>query len=91
MRYFIILFVVPLATLASKELSAEAEQLHQQHCLGCHQVELYQSPDTAIKTLQQLRSQVLFCSVTSGSEWFDDEVDEVTNYLNANYYLLGIK
>lgn len=82
--------LLPAVTLGAKDFS-QAQQLHQEHCLTCHQTELYQNPDSVIKTLPHLRSQVLFCSVESGAEWFDEEVDEVTDYLNTFYYLFGLK
>ena len=44
-----------------------------------------------VKTLKHLRSQVLFCAVNNDVEWFDEEIDDVTAYLNAFYYLFGMK
>lgn len=92
MRHFVVLFVLvwPVIVLGSGDFG-QAQRLHQQHCLRCHQVELYQRPDSTIKTLQQLQSRVLFCSVESGANWFDEEVLVVSDYLNKKYYLLGLQ
>ena len=36
--------------------------------------------------LAQLGKQVRFCKDAVGATWFDDEVDDVIEYLNATYY-----
>lgn len=68
-----------------------AKKIHQQHCVACHQPDIYQNMDSMIKTLPQLRARVLSCSVNSDAVWFNEEIDAVTTYLNTYYYLFGIK
>jgi len=53
--------------------------------------DLYERADRTVKTLKHLRSQVLFCAVNNDVEWFDEELDDVTAYLNAFYYLFDMK
>lgn len=65
--------------------------LHNENCLKCHQPTIYQRDDRIVKTLQHLRSQVQFCEVSNDLTWFDEEIDDVTEYLNLNYYLFEIK
>jgi hypothetical protein len=36
--------------------------------------------------LAQLGRQVRFCQNAVGATWFDDEVDDVIEYLNTSYY-----
>lgn len=67
------------------------ELLHNQHCTSCHQADIYQRDDQLVKNLEHLRTQVRFCEVSNDLTWFDEEVDDVTEYLNLNYYLFGIK
>ena len=70
---------------------ANGEILHKDHCTRCHQADIYQREDRIVKTLQHLRTQVRFCEVSNDLTWFDEEVDDVTEYLNLNYYLFDIK
>ncbi len=84
------LLVLPLTAIQAEDISY-GKELHQENCLECHQPELYERADRTVKTLQHLRSQVLFCAVSNDVEWFDEEIDDVTAYLNAFYYLFGMK
>jgi mono/diheme cytochrome c family protein len=86
----ICLLVLPLTAIHAEDISL-GKELHQESCLECHKPELYERADRTVKTLQHLRSQVLFCAVNNDVEWFDEEIDDVTAYLNAFYYLFGMK
>ena len=86
----ICLLVLPLTAIHAEDISL-GKELHQENCLECHKPELYERADRTVKTLQHLRSQVLFCAVNNDVEWFDEEIDDVTAYLNAFYYLFGMK
>ncbi len=65
--------------------------LHQENCLECHKTDIYERPDRTVKNLKHLRTQVLFCAVSNDIQWFDEEIDDVTAYLNAFYYLFDMK
>ncbi len=67
------------------------QSLHNENCVRCHQPTLYQKEDREIKTLQQLHERVLQCELANDLAWFEEEVDDVSEYLNVNYYLFGIK
>ena len=84
------LLVLPLTAIHAEDISL-GKELHQENCLECHKPELYERTDRTVKTLKHLRSQVLFCAVNNDVEWFDEEIDDVTAYLNAFYYLFGMK
>jgi mono/diheme cytochrome c family protein len=86
----ICLLVLPLTAIHAEDISL-GKELHQDNCLECHKPELYERADRTVKTLKHLRSQVLFCAVNNDVEWFDEEIDDVTAYLNAFYYLFSMK
>ena len=65
--------------------------LHEENCVRCHQPDIYQRQDRIVKNLQHLRTQVRFCEVSNDLTWFDEEVDDVTEYLNINYYFFEMK
>ena len=60
--------------------------LHFEHCTGCHDSSVYTRADRKMADLAQLGKQVRFCKDAVGATWFDDEVDDVIEYLNATYY-----
>jgi mono/diheme cytochrome c family protein len=84
------LFITPLSSSHAEDI-AHGKELHQDNCLRCHQPEIYERPERTVKTLKHLRSQVLFCAVNNDIEWFDEEVDDVTDYLNTFYYQFDMK
>ena len=44
-----------------------------------------------IKGYESLKTHVQRCATNLDKPWFDDEVDAVAAYLNANYYLFKEK
>ena len=86
MKLILILF---FTVLPGSALAADIENgndLHFEHCTGCHGSEVYTRADRKMKDLAQLGKQVRFCQNVVGATWFDDEVDDVIEYLNATYY-----
>jgi hypothetical protein len=75
---------LPLAAQATD--TGRGESLHEEHCTRCHDTRVYTRPDRRITSLDSLKTQVQRCETNLGLQWFDDEVDAVTAYLNANYY-----
>ncbi|MEE9551590.1 MAG: cytochrome c [Gammaproteobacteria bacterium] len=67
------------------------KQLHAENCMRCHQPEIYTSNNRKVSTFIQLRKKVEQCELINELAWFEEEVDDVTAYLNATYYLFGVK
>ena len=65
---------------------ANGEKLHQESCIRCHDTGVYTREVKRVKNLQGLGKQVRFCRDNQGLTWFDDEVEDVVDYLNQNYY-----
>ena len=86
MKLTLLLF---FTVLPGSALAADIENgndLHFEHCTGCHGAEVYTRTDRKMRDLAQLGKQVRFCQNVVGVTWFDDEVDDVIEYLNATYY-----
>lgn len=72
---------------------ANGEKLHSTTCISCH-VSMFGDDGSAIytranhrvKDLPGLKSQVTFCERNLGFTWFDDQIQDVTDYLNSTYY-----
>jgi len=75
---------------------AQGEALHQQHCVSCHASltdgkpdSLYTRQDRRVTSLEGLKKQVHRCELSLGLQWFDDDVDNVSAYLNQRFYRFG--
>ena len=85
---YALLFTVMLAMPASA-MSADishGKSLQQKNCMSCHDDGMYTREDRFIKDLSGLRTQVQRCESTLGLTWFDEDVDDVTAYLNKQFY-----
>lgn len=81
-----ILLVLFLGSPARAADIENGNDLHFEHCTGCHDSSVYTREDRKVGDLARLGQQVRFCRDTIGVTWFDDEVDDVIAYLNATYY-----
>ncbi|MEE8055814.1 MAG: cytochrome c [Gammaproteobacteria bacterium] len=61
--------------------------LHDQNCLHCHDTSVYTRENHRIKTLAELRKQVLRCELSLELQWFEEDVDDVVAFLNTTYYM----
>jgi hypothetical protein len=64
----------------------KGKQLHNVHCVNCHDTSVYTRKDRTIKRYESLTTQVQRCVNNLNKSWFDDEVDAVVAYLNVNFY-----
>ena len=56
------------------------------NCGTCHGVEKYTSKDRKVKNLKQLEAAVRLNDSKLNTNWFDEDVKDVTAYLNQQYY-----
>lgn len=81
----LILLAVLMATQTT--LQAEnAETLHSQACMGCHGTDLYTREDRKVEFLADLEMRVERCNIGTQAGWTGEQIDEVTDYLNNNFY-----
>ena len=80
------LFLSIAATTTQAADIKNGKKLQQKNCMSCHDDGMYTREDRFIKKLSSLRSQVQRCESTLGLTWFDEEIDDVTAYLNKQFY-----
>lgn len=73
--------------------AAKGKTLHEQHCIQCHAQrfggqwdKIYTRADRKMDALKKLTTQVGFCNQQLGLQWFDEDVADVTAYLNETFY-----
>lgn len=55
-------------------------------CNQCHGTKVYTRKDRKVKSLSALETQVRRCDSNLNTNWFDDEIIDVTAHLNKQYY-----
>lgn len=55
-------------------------------CDQCHGTEVFTRPDRKVTSLKALEAQVRRCDSNLNTNWFDDEIHDVTAHLNKKYY-----
>ena len=58
----------------------------QSKCGTCHGNEIYTSKDRKVKNLKALEAAVRLNDSKLNTNWFDEDVKDVTAYLNQQYY-----
>jgi mono/diheme cytochrome c family protein len=80
---------------------SKGQQLHDKACVSCHDSmtngkpeQIYTREDqveSSIEDLAGLQSRVQACASNAGTQWFDDELAQVVEYLNTTYYKFGLE
>ena len=60
--------------------------LQQKHCMSCHDDGMYTRDNRRVTSMDGLAKQVRRCELTLGLQWFDEDIDAVTAYLNQSFY-----
>lgn len=76
---------------ASPEYSqTRGELLYSTHCITCHTSEIHWREKKLATDLQSLETQVRRWQNNSSLGWSEDEITDVTHYLNEVYYYFPI-
>ncbi len=65
--------------------------LHDANCLRCHNETQYTREDKIVKSFEELRERISFCELSAEMAWFEEEIDDVTAYLNNSFYHFKIE
>ncbi len=69
----------------TREVS-RGELLYANHCIGCHTTQVHWRQKKTATDLRTLQSEVRRWQAASGLGWSDEDIAEVTRYLNALHY-----
>ncbi|MGH8120007.1 MAG: c-type cytochrome [Gammaproteobacteria bacterium] len=62
------------------------KQLHDEHCTRCHTPDIYTREHRIVTSYLELAERVRQCELSNELTWFDEEINAVVDYLDANYY-----
>ena len=65
---------------------AHGKTLVDKKCMGCHDNRQYTRPNRIVHTYEDLRGRVEFCDSASNANFSFDDLDDVVEYLNVNFY-----
>ncbi len=87
--FLALLLLAPLSVYSADVSRGKA--LHAEHCQSCHQSDIYNRPNRKVNNLDQLSQRVKQCELMNNLLWFEEDVDDVTAYLNTSFYLFNEK
>ncbi len=73
------------APVLSQE-SSRGQALYENHCRTCHESSAHTRDGRKVTSMTELRSRVAAWSIHAGLDWSEQEVDDVTDYLNRTFY-----
>lgn len=66
--------------------AANGEKLYRAACFGCHDTSIHTRTDKIIFSKKALRKRVEFCEGNTAAGWNAQQMDDVTEWLNATFY-----
>ncbi len=95
-QYPLLLLISLFAITAQSTQAADSKhgkELHNSSCQSCHAsltggdaAQIYTRTDRRVNSSSALKTQVNRCKDSIGAAWFDDDVDDVVEYLNTHFY-----
>lgn len=93
MKQILTFLILVVAVIGSSPVlafdPAAGKQLVNENCISCHGSEVYTRKDRLVKSRPGLTTQVSRCETALGLTWFDEDVDNVADYLNREFYHFG--
>ncbi len=84
--YLALLGVFPIAHAQTEQGATLGELLYSTHCSTCHAVEIHWRAKSLSSDWSSLKVQVRRWQLNIGLGWSEDEITDVTRYLNNTYY-----
>jgi mono/diheme cytochrome c family protein len=66
--------------------ASRGELLYKTHCIGCHTTQVHWRAKKLASDWVSLKAQVGRWQTNTGLGWSDEEIADVTRYLNTRYY-----
>ena len=92
--YGLLIFLTIIPFLVTPVLAVDLENgksLHDENCLRCHDESKYTRKNRIVKNFQQLYERIKQCELMAELTWFDEEIADVTAYLNKQFYYFNLE
>ncbi len=88
-RYAVLLICLWVPIVASAQTKSDTprgELLYTTHCIACHTDQIHWRDRKIARDWTSLEGQVRHWQEVAGLTWSDEDIMEVTRYLNARHY-----
>jgi len=85
-RIIISMMALALLSVTTPLLAGKGKALYEKNCTRCHSTEVFTREDRGIKSLEGLKTRVNQCTAAAEVKWVDEEINNVADYLNKNFY-----
>lgn len=82
----ILLVSLCLTNLLAADVENGHEMFESANCMECHIEVHFTGPKRKAVDYKKLDQNVEACRVAHGADWFDEDKDDVVEYLNETYY-----
>ena len=87
MRIFLYIITLLLLQNASAvDIESGEELFNEAACMDCHNSVDFKKDAKKISNLKKLHTSVQACQISNDVAWFDEDTEDVTEYLNQKYY-----
>ncbi len=69
--------------------AVQGKTLHNKSCMGCHDNSQYTRANRIIHTFEDLRARVKFCDGAANANFSPNDLNDVVEYLNVDFYKFG--
>lgn len=84
--FFVFLLTVILSPSLLAAESPNGKQLYDKNCMGCHDTRIHTRPNRIVHVYSDLANRVKFCDAQVQSNFSNDQLNAVTDYLNDSFY-----
>ena len=77
-----LVWVAPVAA----ETFDRGQALYENHCVACHETAVHTRAERRAASRSDLRRLVASWNIHAGLGWSDEEIGDVTDYLNRRFY-----
>lgn len=77
--------LLPLASANAGNVE-NGKKLYDANCHGCHDTKVHTRPNRIIHTYGDLVNRVKFCDAQVKAGFSDDQIKDVSDYLNTEFY-----
>jgi hypothetical protein len=72
-------------------LPSRGQLLYENHCMSCHDSVVHIRTDRSTRSLPELRTRVLHWAEYLKLNWENEELGEVVEYLDSQYYKFDVR
>jgi len=80
----------PIAN-AYADMNAAKQLFDENDCTKCHSTEKFKYRKDKVNNFDKLHSTVAACANGTNVGWFEEEIEDVSSYLNQKYYHFKVK